>query len=254
VIDSQAGDGSWVVGRRAVEEALRDGDIPERIWVAEDPACRAWWSRGPATLAQAAHVPVLFVPRAALDRLVAGQAVHQGVVARAAAVLLCDLEELVDGAAGTLLVLVDGIEDPRNLGAVIRSAAGAGATGVLLPERRVAGLGPACAKAAAGALRRVPLARVKSVQRALERLSRAGIWTVGLAAGARPVWETDFVRPTCLVIGGEERGLSRLARERCDDLAGIPMASGLDSLNASVAASVALFEAVRQRGRAPERP
>jgi len=251
VSDAQAGDGSLVVGRHAVEEALRDDDVPERIWVADDPAGRAWWSRGPAALAQAAHVPVLFVPRAALDRMAAGQAAHQGVIARAAAIPLREPEELMDAEPGALLVLVDGVEDPRNLGAIIRSASGAGATGVLLPERRVAGLGPACAKASAGALRRMPLARVKSVQRALEGLSRAGIWTVGLAAGERPVWETDLRRPTCLVIGGEERGLSRLARERCDDLAGIPMSSSLESLNASVAASIALFEAVRQRGLAP---
>jgi 23S rRNA (guanosine2251-2'-O)-methyltransferase len=161
---------------------------------------------------------------------------------------MLELEDLLDRAPPpALLVLADGIEDPRNLGAVIRSAAAAGAGGVILPERRSAQPGPTVAKSSAGAMQKIPLARTKNVQRALEALSDAGIWSVGLEAGAPDLWSVDLARPVCILVGGEGRGLSRLARERCDALAGIPLARGVASLNASVAASLALFEAVRQR-------
>ena len=122
----------------------------------------------------------------------------------------------------------------------------------MIPERRSAPLGPACAKASAGTLRLVPLAHVKNPARGLETLTEAGIWTVGLAAGERPLWEIDLVRPTCFVLGGEGKGLSRLVRERCDVLAGLPLATGVESLNVSVAAGIALFEAQRQRRSAAQ--
>lgn len=228
-------------------EAIAEGLPLDHVWVADEPATLGWW-RPLDRDARRLGAIVSRSPRSALDRL-AGGAVHQGVVARAAEGRLAELEDILDGCRDpALFVLADGIEDPRNLGALIRSAAAAGCDGVLLPERRSAGLTPTTAKAAAGALARVPLGRVKNVQRALEALGERSIWTVGLEAGAPPLWSVDLARPTCLVVGGEGRGLSRLARERCDALAGIPLERGVESLNAAVAAAVALFEAVRQRG------
>lgn len=248
-----ADDGGWLVGRRQVAEALegmKSGGTPvEKVWVLVEPAVMAWWSRGAAQLAREARVPVMRVPRHALDRLVPGSP-HQGVVARAAAAPTLELADLLAGLPRTpLLVLADGVEDPRNLGALIRSCAAAGVHGLVLPERRSAGLTPLVARAAAGTLDRVKVARVKNVVRALEDLGKHGIWTLGLAAGESPLWDADLRRPTCLVVGGEDRGLARLTRERCDALAGIPIAGGVESLNVSVAAGVALFEALRQRSR-----
>lgn len=182
-----------------------------------------------------------------LDRLAPGVA-HQGIAARVTEATFREPDDLLRNApAPALVVLVDGVEDPRNLGAIVRSAAAAGAGGLLLPERRTAPLGPAAAKASAGTLRILPVARVKNAVRGLEMLAEAGIWTVGLAAGGRPLWDLDLVRPTCLVLGAEGAGLSRLVRERCDEIGGLPLHPGVDSLNVSVAAGIALFEALRQR-------
>ncbi len=215
--------------------------------VCDEGGAIAWFGREGGDEARRRGVPVARVPRIALDRL-AGGAAHQGIAARVTLASLMGLDELLAAAARpALLLLVDGVEDPRNLGAILRSAAAAGAGGVLLPERRVAPLGPACAKASAGTIRLVRLARVKSPVRGLEALRDAGIWTVGLSAGGESLHDVDLARPTCLVVGGEGSGLTRLVRERCDVVAGLPLAPGVDSLNAAVAAGVALYEALRQR-------
>lgn len=228
-------------------EALEAGTPLERILLALEPAAAAWFGREAGELARSRGVLVSRVPRSSLDRLAPGVA-HQGVAARVTEATFVDAAELLARApAPALLVLVDGVEDPRNLGAIARSAAAAGAGGLLLPERRTAPLGPAAAKASAGALRIIPVARVKNASRGLELLAEAGIWSLGLEAGERPLWELDLSRPTCLVLGGEGEGLTRLVRERCDQLGGLPLAPGVDSLNVSVAAGIALFEALRQR-------
>lgn len=244
--DDDASAATWVVGRRALAEAIAEGLPLDRVWVSDEPGILAWW-RAHEGAARDLGAVIARSPRSVLDRL-AGGAVHQGILGRLAEGRLVEMEDILAGAASpALLILADGVEDPRNLGALIRSAAAAGCDGVLLPERRSAGLTPTTAKAAAGALARVPIGRVKNVQRALESLAESGIWTVGLEAGAKPLWTLDLARPTCIVVGGEGRGLSRLARERCDQLGGIPLQRGVESLNTSVAAAIALFEAVRQR-------
>lgn len=246
-----AGEGeSWVVGRNAVRELLergREAGIEKILVDAELPR----GVKGPIlTAAREAGAVVQDAPRHRLDRLAEGAA-HQGVAARVAPRPLLALDELLAGLSGrdeVLLVLLDRVEDPRNLGAIVRSAAAAGADGVLVPERRSAGLTPGAAKTAAGALERIPIARVGSVAQAVSRLQDAGLRCVGLDAEGRTAWSgPDLGGRLCLVVGAEDRGLSRLVRERCDELVSFPLAAGVESLNAAVAASLALYEAVRQR-------
>ncbi len=176
---------------------------------------------------------------------------HQGVVAIAANVRDVPLDDLA-GRSDAFLVALDGVTDPRNLGAVLRTAEVAGATGAVLARHRGALLGPAAVKAAAGAVEHLPIALVSGVPSAIEQVARAGVWSVGLDAGGdTPVRELSVAdAPVMLVLGAEGRGLSRLARERCDVLASIPMHGHLESLNVSAAAAVACFEiAARRTGR-----
>ena len=194
------------------------------------------------------------VPQALLDRLTRG-GVHQGVVAEvedaAPGASLEDLVRLADGTAdgrAPLLVVLDSIEDPQNVGAILRTVDAAGATGVVRQTRHAAHLGGAAAKAAAGAAAHVRVADVVNIARALEELKELGVWTVGLAGEGPTLYtQVDFTLPTALVVGAEGSGLRRLVRERCDWLVRIPMAGHVGSLNVSVATGVALFEAVRQR-------
>ena len=175
--------------------------------------------------------------------------VHQGVVAVVEDVAEYSVEDLVRAADGPpLLVVLDGIEDPHNLGAILRTADAAGVHGVVIQSRRSAALGGAASKASAGAVSHVRIAEVVNIARALEELKEAGVWTVGLAgAEATPYDAIDFTVPTAVVLGAEGTGLRRLVRERCDFLASIPMLGHVESLNVSVAAGVTLYEAVRQR-------
>jgi 23S rRNA (guanosine2251-2'-O)-methyltransferase len=199
-------------------------------------------------LAEEKRVAVTRVAPGVLDRLARGGA-HQGVIAEARDSDRLDVHDLIARARGApLLVVLDGIEDPHNLGAILRTVDAAGADGVVRQSRRAAPLGGAAAKSSAGAVAHVPIAEVVNIARALETLKAAGIWTVGLAGDAsKPYDEIDFTLPTALVVGAEGGGLRRLVRERCDWLVSIPMHGHVDSLNVSVAAGVALFEAVRQR-------
>ena len=179
---------------------------------------------------------------------------HQGVVAEAVPFRYASLAELrtrlSQAGRPPLLVAVDGLQDPQNLGTLLRAAAGLGADGVVLPERRTVGVTATVAKAAAGALERLPIARVTNLTRALEELKHAGLWVIGLAADGRcQPWEADLTGPTLLVIGSEGAGLGRLVRETCDDTLRIPMPGQTESLNAAVAGAIALYEAVRQRAR-----
>ena len=174
---------------------------------------------------------------------------HQGVVADLDGAQLWSIDELVRGATGPpLLVVLDGVEDPQNLGAILRTADAAGVDGLVRQTRRSAALGGAAAKASAGAVAHVRIAEVVNIARALEDLKEAGVWTVGLVAEADTPYDAiDFTGPTAIVLGGEGAGMRRLVRERCDFLAAIPMRGHVNSLNVSVAGGVALFEAVRQR-------
>jgi len=202
-------------------------------------------------LADAQGVAVRRVSVNDLDRAANGGR-HQGVVAEVqAADSTLSVEDLVLGAAGApLIVVLDGIEDPHNVGAILRSADGAGADGVVRQSRHAARLDGAAARASAGAVAHVRIAEVVNIARALETLKAAGVWTVGLAGdAAKRYTEVDLTLPTALVVGAEDAGLRRLVRERCDWLVSIPMGGHVQSLNVSVAAGIALFEAVRQRNR-----
>jgi 23S rRNA (guanosine2251-2'-O)-methyltransferase len=202
--------------------------------------------------ARSAGVTLQRQPERALDRLASGGA-HQGVVAVVARMPYGAPEEILDRAAApALIVVLDGVEDPRNLGAVIRAAAAAGADGLFLPARGAAGLSAAAIKASAGAAEHLPVARVTNIVSLIKLLKEKGIWVVGLdPQGVEPWTAFDMTAPLALVLGGEGRGLRRLARETCDSVLSIPLRTGVQSLNLAVAAGIVLFEAVRQRGRAP---
>ena len=200
--------------------------------------------------AQRAGVEVRQVSSAELDRAARG-GVHQGVVAEIEPAAEVGVAELVASARGVpLLVVLDGIEDPHNLGAILRAVDAAGADGVVRQSRHAAPLSGVAAKASAGAVAHVKVADVVNIARAVDELKEAGVWTVGLAGDApQPYDQLDLTIPTAFVLGAEGSGLRRLVRERCDFLAAIPMAGHVQSLNVSVAAGIVLFEAVRQRRR-----
>lgn len=229
-------------GIHPVAEALRARTPLDRLLVAEGAA-------GPRLqevieLARRASVPVRFEPRAALDRL-AGTPAHQGVVALGAARKYAELDAV---AGSQMLVVLDGVEDPHNLGAIIRTAHAAGAGAVVIPERRAANLTDVVAKAAAGALEHLPVARVTNISRALEDLKARGFWIYGLdERGARDYDQVEYHAPTAIVLGGEGRGLHEHVRRHCDEVVRIPMEGSISSLNVSVAAGVVLFEWKRRR-------
>jgi 23S rRNA (guanosine2251-2'-O)-methyltransferase len=187
--------------------------------------------------------------RSRLEEL-AGGPVHQGVLALVSPVSFRDLFEVLDGVQGPpLLVLVDEVEDPRNLGALIRTAAAAGAHAVVVPVRRGAGITGTVARVAAGALERIALVREKNLARAVETLRGRGVWVVGLEARGETPWDrVDWRLPSAVVVGAEGKGIRPLVRERCDFLASLPLAAGVESLNVAVALGAVLYEARRQRG------
>ena len=197
-------------------------------------------------------VPLRFEGRETLDRLASGVA-HQGVVAVVSAKPTIDIDTLLDQARQPALVMaLDGVEDPRNLGAILRSVEAAGGDGVLLPDRHSVGLTETVARSSAGALEHVKVARVGNLAQAIETLKQRGLWVIGFDAAGTERWDRiDYKRPVALVLGGEGRGLRRLVRERCDQLASIPLFGHLGSLNVGVAAGIALYEVIRQRGNVP---
>jgi len=233
-----------IYGINAVTEALRAGRLSAlRVSKRSDERMRALLA-----LAQERRIPVRRVDQDDLDRLAPG-AVHQGVAGELTAAHEYDVADLVrDAPSPALLVVLDGIEDPHNFGAILRTADAAGAHGVIRQTRRSAALGDAAAKASAGAVAHVKIANVVNIARAVEELKELGVWTVGLAGDAPATYDQlDLTLPVALVLGGEGAGLRRLVRERCDFLMKIPMLGHIESLNVSVAAGIALFEAVRQR-------
>ena len=242
-----------IYGVNAVMEALRAGRRQiETITILE--SARPDRLKPLIDLARQKGVPVHRVPRLDLDRTL-GEVRHQGVVARIAAARYADADDLLDaleakiGTADPPLVLgLDAIEDPRNLGSILRSAECAGVHGVFIAERRAVGLTGVVAKVAAGALEYVPVARVTNLVRLIEQLKARNIWVVGAAAEARQSYtEWDWKLPAAIFLGNEGSGLHRLVREHCDTLIRIPVFGKLDSLNVSVAAGVLLYEARRQR-------
>jgi 23S rRNA (guanosine2251-2'-O)-methyltransferase len=238
-------------GLHAVREALKAGTRPlQRLLVIRTDKQFS----GLVQLARVRHVPVHVQPTALLDRLVPGGK-HQGIVAFAAAKAYQTEESILARAAARneppLLVILDGVEDPHNLGAVIRTAEGAGAHGLFIPERRAAGLTAVVAKASAGAIDHIPVARVTNVSRLLESLKAARLWIYGVEPSAGKLFtEVDLRGPVGLVFGGEGRGIRPGVLQHCDERIRIPMKGRLQSLNVSASAAVVLFEAVRQRGLA----
>jgi 23S rRNA (guanosine2251-2'-O)-methyltransferase len=237
---------NWLTGFHAVEEALAAGRALDRIIVARGR--HGDRIEAVVRLAKSRGVPVRFEDRLQVDRL-AGTREHQGIAALAAAKPAVELDDLLQNKTGhDLLVLLDGIEDPHNLGAIVRTALAAGASGVVIPERRAAGLTDTVERSAAGALAHLPVARVKNLVRAMEEMKEAGYWLVGLDERAEKSYtELDYKSSTGIVLGGEGEGLHELTRKRCDFLVSIPTSGPVCSLNVSVAAGVVLFEAVRQR-------
>ncbi len=235
-----------IYGINPVLEALRAGRVKE-LRVSERAGGRAIDA---IKSADREGIVVRRVTPGELDRLTHG-GVHQGIAAEVRAIDRYDVADLVQGARDTpLIVVLDGIEDPHNVGAILRTADAAGADGVIRQSRRAAPLDGVAAKASAGAVSHVKVADVVNIARALEELKEAGVWTVGLAGdSAKRLDQVDLTVPTALVLGAEGSGLRRLVRDRCDWLASIPMRGHVQSLNVSVAAGIALFEAVRQRSR-----
>ncbi|HKY05016.1 MAG TPA: 23S rRNA (guanosine(2251)-2'-O)-methyltransferase RlmB [Blastocatellia bacterium] len=236
-----------IYGILPVLEALRAGGRRiERIVVAE--GVRHERFREIFEAARRSGIPVRREPRAALDRL-SGRANHQGVIAVAAASGYADSSDLLSKIAPeTVFVLLDGVEDPHNLGAIIRTAECAGATAVVIPERRSAHVTDVVAKTSAGAIEYLPVARVTNLASFIEDLKRRNVWVVGVE-GDGPVSYTDYDYrgALALVFGGEGHGLHRLVRDRCDVVVSIPMQGRVNSLNVSVSVGVVLFEALRQR-------
>jgi 23S rRNA (guanosine2251-2'-O)-methyltransferase len=237
---------NWITGFHAVEEALAADRSLDRIVIARGRHGERVESV--VRLAKSRGVSLRFEDREQLDRLT-GTRDHQGIAALAAARSTSSFEDLLraKGPHG-LLVLLDGIEDPHNLGAIVRSALAAGAQGVVIPERRAAGLSDTVERASAGALAHLPVARVTNLVRAMEEMKEAGYWLVGLDERAEKCYtEVDLSGPVGIVLGREGEGLHELTRKRCDFLVSIPTTGPVRSLNVSVAAGIMLFEAVRQR-------
>lgn len=238
----------WLTGFHAVEEALQAGRALDRIVIVRGRHGER--VEALVRLAKSRGVALRFEDRQQVDRL-AGTREHQGVAALAAAKAVTELEDLLRGDdPRRLIVLLDGVEDPHNLGAIVRSALAAGARGVVIPERRAAGLSDTVERASAGALAHLPVARVKNLARAMEEIKEAGCWIVGLDERAEKNYtEADLTGPVGIVLGREGEGLHELTRKRCDFLVSIPTSGPVRSLNVSVAAGIMLFEAVRQRVR-----
>ena len=239
-----------IYGINPVLEALRAGRVKEVRLSSDTAGGGNERLRQLVTLADERKVRVRRVPVDLLERE-SRRGVHQGVVADVEEGDNYSIDELVRGASGpSLLVVLDGIEDPHNLGAILRTADAAGVDGVVVQNRRSAPRDGAAAKASAGAVAHVKIAEVVNIARAVVELKEAGVWTVGLAGEAATAYDAiDFRLPTAVVLGAEESGLRRLVRERCDRLASIPMHGHVGSLNVSVAAGIVLFEALRQRAR-----
>lgn len=237
-----------IEGRNAVIEAFRSGKTIDKLYVLD--GCKD----GPVMTiireAKKTDTIIRYVDREILDRL-SKTGHHQGVVANAAAYDYAEVEDILNAAREKgeppFVFILDGIEDPHNLGAIIRTANLAGAHGVIIPKRRAVGLTATVAKTSAGALNYTPVAKVTNLSATIEELKKEGLWFVCADMGGETMYNLNLTGPIGLVIGNEGEGVSRLAKEKCDYVASIPMKGNIDSLNASVAAGVLAYEIVRQR-------
>jgi 23S rRNA (guanosine2251-2'-O)-methyltransferase len=246
------GEEEYLAGKHPVLEAMKAGRSINKIFMSNQ--AQRHLVQPIMEEAKARGIVVQQVDKSKLDRLVP-DVQHQGVVAQAAAVAYAEVDDLLARAAergeAPLIVLLDEVEDPHNLGSVLRTADCTGVHGVIVPKRRSAGLTAVVAKTSAGAVEYVPVARVANLVQTMEKLKAAGLWIAGADAGAKEgFYDTNLTGPLAIVIGNEGQGLSRLVRERCDFFLSLPMVGQINSLNASVAAGVILYEVVRQRQQA----
>lgn len=238
-----------IEGRNALSEALRSGRTIDKVFIAAGETDRALQRL--AAQAKEAGAVVVPVDRRKLDAMSASHA-HQGVIALVAAREYFSVDDILAEAESRgqapLIVICDELSDPHNLGAILRSAECAGAHGIIIPKRRSVGLTAVVAKASAGAVEYMKVARVTNITAAIEDLKKKGVWIFGTAAeGSIPMYEADLKGPAAIVIGSEGDGMSRLVKESCDVTVHIPVKGRISSLNASAAASILLYEAVRQR-------
>lgn len=237
----------WIIGRHPVSEAIRSGRSVNKVWLNKE-------GRGFGeliALMKAHGVSFQFAPKKKLDQL-AHASGHQGVVASIAAHEYTSLEDLLarSKASGEppFLIMLDNVEDPHNFGSILRTADASGCHGVIIPRRRSVGLTSVVAKASAGAVEYVPVARVANLAATIDELKKQGIWLAGTAAdGSEDYRSADYSMPLCVVIGNEGHGMSRLVREKCDFLIHIPMRGKVSSLNASVAAGLLMYEVAGRR-------
>ena len=239
----------WLAGKNPVMEALKSGRPLEKLFIAD--GVKASNTVHLMQLAKERGIVVQRVKRQKLDQLTGGSA-HQGIVATVAAYHYRELSDVIAASQSSneapFLIVLDGVEDPHNLGAIIRTADAAGANGVIIPKRRAVGLTATVAKASAGAIEYVPVVRVTNLTRTLQQLKQQGFWVTGAEAEADQAYtEVDFTEPTAIVIGSEGKGISRLVRETCDYLVHLPMRGKVNSLNASVAAALLMYEVRRKR-------
>lgn len=237
-----------IEGRNAVLEAFRSGKCVDKLFILD--GCQDGPVRTIAREARKTDTIINYVSKERLDQLSETHA-HQGVIAQVAAYDYSTVDEILARAEekgeAPFLIILDNVEDPHNLGAIIRTANLAGAHGVIIPKRRAVGLTSTVAKTSAGAINYTPVAKVTNIVRTIEELKEKGIWFVCADMGGETMYDLDLTGPMGLVIGNEGEGVSRLVREACDFTASIPMKGDIDSLNASVAAGVLAYEIVRQR-------
>ncbi len=237
-----------VFGRNTVLEALRSGREIDRVYIVKGSAggslvpilekCRA------------KKIPIKEVPPQKLD-FMSGNATHQGIVASVAAKSYCSLEDIIQACAqkdgAGFVILCDGLEDPHNLGAIIRTAEATGVDGVIIPKHRSITVNATVAKSASGALEYVNICKVTNISKAIDVLKENGFWVYGADMDGEPWFRPDYTGPTALVIGSEGNGISRLVKEKCDGIISMPMSGKINSLNASVAAGVLMYEVAKQR-------
>lgn len=237
-----------IEGRNAVLEAFRAGKTIDKLFVLD--GCQDGPIKSITREARKTDTIINYVDKERLDRL-SNTGHHQGVVAQAAAYEYAEVEDILEAAQAKreepFIFILDEIEDPHNLGAIIRTANLAGAHGVIIPKRRAVGLTAAVAKTSAGAINYTPVAKVTNISKTIEELKKKGLWFVCADMGGTSMYELNLTGPIGLVIGNEGSGVSRLVKEKCDFIASIPMKGEIDSLNASVAAGVLAYEIVRQR-------
>ncbi len=240
-----------VYGRNEVRELLKTGRSIDKIFV------RRGELEGSINViigeASSRGIPIIEVERGKLDELCSG-GVHQGVAAMAASKDYCSVDDILaiaeERGEMPFIVICDGVEDPYNLGAIIRSAECMGAHGVIIPKRRAAGITPTTAKASAGAVEHMAIAKVVNISAEIEKLKEKGVWIYGAEAGGEPIGGVDLCRAGAFVLGSEGQGISRLIREKCDYIISIPMYGKLNSLNVSAAAAIVLSNAAEQRAKA----